>query len=127
MSVSFWRYWGPLALYMAFVFYVSSRSRPATFDDTPDVFLHGGAYFVMAVLAVRALAHGLSKPTSPHWAVALVGGVAIAIVYGASDELHQSFVASRVGSWHDVMFDAMGAALAGVALGLFWWVGGERS
>lgn len=122
MSASFWRWWGPLGLYMALIFFVSSRPRPGTFDETPDVVLHGGAYFVMALLAVRALARGLREPA---WR-ALFGGLAIAVAYGASDEWHQSWVPERVGSWFDVLYDGVGALAAGVALSLFWYVCGGR-
>lgn len=83
----------------------------------PDYVLHGSAYFVMAVLAVRALARGLSRPAT---AAQLWGGVAIAIVYGASDEWHQSFVPERMASGSDLAFDAVGAILAAGALTLFW-------
>jgi len=119
VNASFWRWWGPLVLYMAFIFFVSSRSRPATFDETPDVALHGGAYFLMALLAVRALTRGLREPASRR---ALFGGLAIAVAYGVSDEWHQSWVPERVGSWLDVAYDGGGALLAGVALSLFWYV-----
>ena len=123
MSPSFWRWWGPLGLYMALVFFVSSRPRPSGLDETPDVLLHGGAYFVMALLAVRALAKGLRERAS---SVALFGGIAIAMVYGASDELHQSQVAARVGSWGDWVYDGIGASMAGVALSVFRRLQGER-
>ena len=35
----------------------------------------------------------------------------IGILYGASDELHQSFVPARSAEWHDVFVDAIGVAL----------------
>ena len=123
MSASFWRWWGPLGLYMAFIFFVSSRPRPGAFDETPDLVLHAGAYFVMALLAVRAVARGLREPASRR---ALFGGLAIAVAYGVSDESHQSWVPERVGSWLDLLYDGVGALLAGVALSLFWCVGGDR-
>ncbi len=108
---------------MAFIFFVSSRPRPGAFDETPDVVLHAGAYFVMALLAVRAVARGLREPASRR---ALFGGLAIAVAYGASDEWHQSWVPERVGSWLDLLYDGVGTLLAGVALSLFWCVGGDR-
>jgi VanZ family protein len=110
-------------LYMALIFWVSSRPRPSALDETPDLLLHGGAYFVMALLAVRALARGVREPASLG---ALVGGVAIAVVYGASDEWHQSFVRERMGSWLDLAFDALGAVAGGVTLAVFWHFRGGR-
>ena len=104
---------------MGFIYWMSSRARPEAFDDTPDLWLHGGAYFVLAVLGVRALGRGVGTraPSAAVW-----GGVAIAVLYGASDEWHQSMVASRVGSLEDVFYDTVGALAAAVALGLIWWV-----
>ncbi len=112
-----------MGLYMALIYFVSSRPRPGTLDETPDVVLHAGAYLVMALLAVRALARGLREPASRR---AFFGGLAIAVAYGASDEWHQSWVPERVGSWADWLYDGVGALVAGVALSLFWYVGGAR-
>ena len=39
----------------------------------------------------------------------------IGIFYGASDELHQSFVPARSAEWHDVFVDAIGVALGVLA------------
>jgi len=107
---------------MALVFFVSSRPRPRALDDTPDLWLHAGAYFVMTVLAVRALAKGLWDRAP---GAALYGGVAIAIAYGVTDEWHQSLVPSRVGSAVDVLYDSIGAVTAGGVLALFWRARGE--
>ncbi len=123
VSSAFWRWWGPLGLYMALIFFVSSRPRPAGLNQAPDLLLHGGAYFVMALLAVRALAKGLRERAS---LTALCGGSALAILYGATDELHQSRVAERVGSWADLLYDGVGAVMAGAALSVFWKVQGDR-
>ena len=119
MIASFARYWAPLLLYMGLVFWVSSRPRPEGVSAVPDVVLHGGAYFVMAILAIRAFGHGLAEPVS---GATLWGGVAVAVLYGACDEWHQSFVPARVGDAYDVLFDALGAFLAGPTLSTFWSV-----
>ena len=117
MIASILRWWGPLVLYMALVFFVSSRPRPTALDETPDFVLHAAAYFVMSVLAVRATARGVLEPAS---AAELWGGVAIAVLFGASDEWHQMRVPERVGSGIDLLYDGIGALLGGAALSLFW-------
>jgi VanZ family protein len=117
MTASTLRWWGPLLLYMAFIFQMSSQRRPDLFSDTPDFLLHGSGYFLMGVLAIRAVGGGLASPRS----VAVVAaGVAIAVLYGASDEWHQSFVPGRDASFGDLLADSAGAiSAAAVVLG-FW-------
>ena len=110
-------------LYMALIFVVSSRPRPESLDDTPDVLLHASAYFALALLAVRATGRGLRKAASP---AAFIGGLGLAVAYGASDEWHQSWVPERTGSWADVGYDALGVSLAGLMLFVFWHVLGDR-
>jgi VanZ family protein len=87
---------------------------PATFERIGLVIrklIHFGTYGILASLLWRALATG--KPTSgqgstrPAW-IALTA----AAIYAVTDELHQSFVPSRVGSAYDVLIDTAGAATA---------------
>ena len=59
------------------------------------------------LLRWRALGYGSPLPS-----------IAIALLYAASDELHQSFVEGRVGSPVDVCIDAAGVGLAGLAVWL---------
>jgi len=37
-------------------------------------------------------------------------------VRGSIDEIHQSFVPSRTGTWHDVVLDMAGAAVAQILI-----------
>lgn len=115
---SSWRWWWPALTYMAFIFWMSSRARPPAFDDAPDVVLHGGAYFVLCLLLVRALSRGLRHKATPR---VLAGGVILAFLYGISDEWHQGFTATRVASFADMVADGAGALLAAFTLCLFWW------
>jgi VanZ family protein len=116
-SASLVRFWGPLALYMAFIFWMSSRPRPEIFDGSPDFVLHGSGYALLGALAVRAVARGLASPRSLG---VLVAGVAIAVLYGASDEWHQSFVPGRDASVGDLLADAGGALIAAIAIAVYW-------
>ena len=73
---------------------------------------HMVEYAVLGALtffAVRGYRAGL-----PWLAAALVSW-AFAVVYGMSDEFHQSFVPNRDANWMDVGFDALGALL-GIAV-----------
>jgi VanZ family protein len=98
---------------MAAIFWLSSQSvlpGDGLIPDWLDVdwLHHGLAYAVLAVLAVRALAHG-------RWAgvgaSALAVAWLIAMAYGATDEWHQSFVPGRMSDVRDLVADGVGAAL----------------
>ena len=107
------RFWGPVFLYMGLIFWSSSRERPDVLSETPDYLIHGLAYAGLAVLSVRAVAKRLfSGLKTAH----IAGGVAIAVLYGMSDEWHQLHVPGRDGSLADVFADFVGASLGGAFL-----------
>jgi VanZ family protein len=99
----------PLLLYMGLIFFASSGpiSSP-TVAAVPDYLLHVAAYAVLYVLAFRAFHDGLSvRPDrGSYWLPAVV-----AVLYGASDEFHQSFVPGRIASMLDLLSDSAGAVL----------------
>jgi VanZ family protein len=101
--------WAPVALWMAAIFAASARSDVGRLGRVPDWITHGAAYLILAGLLCRALAGGLGRPLSRSAAGV---AVAVAAAYGASDELHQSYVPGRDASWADVVKD-VGAAAAG--------------
>ncbi len=107
------RFWGPVVLYMGLVFWSSSRARPDVLSSAPDYLLHGTEYAGLAVLSVRALAKRLFSGLK---AAHVAGGIAIAVLYGMSDEWHQLHVPGRDGSVVDVLADLVGAALGGAFL-----------
>jgi hypothetical protein len=68
---------------------------------------HFGEYLALTVLwwwALRTRVGGRR---------ALAPAVAIAIGYAVTDEVHQTFVDGRVGTWRDVLIDSAGALTAG--------------
>jgi len=71
---------------------------------------HVTEYAILAILLVRALDH-------PERAALTTAAAAVALgtAYAAVDELHQTWVPSRVGSPYDVALDACGTLL-GAAL-----------
>jgi VanZ family protein len=104
--------WGPVVAYMALIFYASSQpSVPPIVGVLGDKVVHAAAYAVLAGLAVRALTGRFRLPVTAR--VAMLA-VTIAVLYGASDEFHQSFVPSREMDARDLMADGVGAALAAV-------------
>ena len=101
--------WGPVVVYMFLIFVLSSQQRPLLLRSVHDAWLHGAAYFILTVLTVRAFSKGKLRQITRQ---AMFKGVSVSIIYGASDEWHQSWVVGRVGSWLDLYYDIIGALLA---------------
>ncbi len=110
--------WLPFALYAALIFYLSGRpgSRlPDWWILHFDKVLHTVEYYGFGVLLARALRTS-GSPLAPAcaWAVAL------ACIFGATDEFHQSFVPGRQGNdLGDLLADNTGA-IAGVISVALW-------
>ena len=100
--------WGPVLVYMAMIYFVSSLPRAPLPPDVSDKTGHLTAYVLMGVLAFRAVAGGL--PARVTWPLAIVALV-IAVGHGALDEFHQSFVPGRQADIHDWYADSAGAGL----------------
>jgi len=106
--------WAPVALYMMFIFWLSSISRPPELPSgVSDKAAHVLLYSGLGALLVRARAGG-------WWRQVTLGMAAMAIVvatlYGVSDEIHQAFVPPRQVEAGDILADAVGASLAAGAL-----------
>lgn len=109
-----WWYWAPVLGYAVLIFYLSSlpypgKDLPSAFGEVNDKLIHCVEYGVLAVLLYRALRWG----AGPHWAArAWWAAVLCAVLYGVSDELHQSFVPPREMDPYDVAADSVGAVVA---------------
>jgi VanZ family protein len=115
------RRWGPALLLMAVIFGLSAQPRASLPDFASwDLLVKKGGHMFGYALLGAAYLRGLagSRPTAPRWRLAAVA-VALAAIYGASDEFHQSFVPGRGATVVDVLIDTLGAAL-GVAGSLAW-------
>ena len=105
--------WGAFVLYLALTFYLSSRSQVPGTSYVPDYVLHALEFSFMALLLIRALSGGIVRPhtASVIWTTVAFGGI-----YGALDELHQSFVPGRDCSVRDASVDAAATALTVLAV-----------
>jgi VanZ family protein len=116
----FWGYWFPVAAYCAAIFIQSAYPSPDSMSSFPlgDKMLHFLAYALMAVLFFRAL-----EKTRPSWRALLVGllSVAFTVLYGVSDEFHQSFVDARMADGADILADFAGGVF-GASCFLLWRV-----
>jgi VanZ family protein len=105
---SFLTLWGPFLAGLAAVFWLSSMSEVPGARYFWDKLLHAVGYAGLGVLALRAFHGGFvsPRPTPTLYAASTV------ILWGISDEFHQSFVPGRNASAWDVLADAVGIALA---------------
>jgi len=100
--------WGPFLAALVVVFWLSSLSHVPGSQHFWDKLLHAVGYTVLGVLALRAFHGGFSRPRlEPILYAALV-----VIVWGISDEFHQSFVPGRDASAWDVLADVVGVLIA---------------
>ena len=105
--------WLPVVVYMAAIFFASSLSNPPVPSEVPDFSLHEAAYLGLTLVTIRALARGRWSGITT---AALAGAWTIAVLYGVTDEWHQSFVPERRAELRDLRSDAIGALAAVVAV-----------
>ena len=110
------RYWLPLVVWMAVIFYFSAQpALPEHPDDQADRVIkkscHLAEYAVLAGLWWRALRTTRAEAQAPALAAAF------SILYALSDEWHQTFVPGRDGNLFDFAVDSAGVL---IALGALW-------
>ena len=118
--------WAPVIVWASLIFILSAQSDLRFVPDAALDFVvrkigHMGVFGILALLVWRALA--ITTVWTRPWAWALV----LTVVYAASDELHQGFVAGRYLSGVDVAIDAVGALVAIAAVGLYRSHGVKRA
>jgi VanZ family protein len=101
--------WAAVIAWMGVIFFLSAQSKlPDLTPGLPGLEEIGGhltAYGVLAGLLWWAL-RGTRVRYPATWALVL------AVLYGATDEFHQSFVPGRDMSLSDLMVDLIGASAA---------------
>jgi hypothetical protein len=107
--------WGPVVLYCALIFALSSVSNvPALPGGMSDKTAHALLYSGLGFLVARALSGGVGRPVS---LTMVLISVAFAALYGLSDEFHQLFVPLRQFDLKDTAADIVGS---GIGSGLLW-------
>ncbi|OGK18235.1 hypothetical protein A2866_05120 [Candidatus Roizmanbacteria bacterium RIFCSPHIGHO2_01_FULL_39_8] len=114
MILRFLKYWLPPLFWMSFIFFLSSRQSvtiTGTFTIDFVIFkgLHMIEYGFLYLLLFRAFYSLKNKEFSleTRYILALV----VAVAYAGSDELHQTFIASREGTIRDILIDTAGIIL----------------
>ncbi len=111
-------YWLPPLAWMGIIFYLSAQPdlpgpREPWLASLLSHAAHFGVYAILAYLCWRVLSRQGKIDRD-----ALGLAFAASVLYGVSDEIHQSFVPGRAPSVLDVLVDTAGAA---TALGVTWW------
>ena len=102
--------WAPVAIYMAFIFGISSISSPPDLSTSiGDKGAHAILYSGLAALLVRALAGGWWRSFGVRIAA---GAITLSTLYGVTDELHQMFVPPRTAELADLAADLLGSIVA---------------
>lgn len=101
-------YWAPPLLWMGFIFFLSSRQKISvthTYASDFAIFktLHMIEYAILFFLLFRA-AYSLRKSLYNSNLFAMI----CSILFAASDEIHQLFVATRQGTVRDIFIDTIG-------------------
>ncbi len=104
--------WVPSIVWMAVIFYLSSRTGSDLQGMFPFLdsfnFGHLIAYFILSLLFYWALQ---TKTGRRKLDVRLIA-VGLSLLYGLTDEWHQSFVPSRSPDPIDILNDVIGASAA---------------
>ena len=109
--------WAPVALLFGYEFYLSAQSGHSlpTFGPSfegKDKVEHALYFFLTGLLAVRAARFGERWSRSKTAVFLILAG----LLWGCSDEIHQSWTPGRSVEIGDVLADVLGVALA-VAFG----------
>ena len=108
----FFRYWFPVLVWVALIFYLSGIPRLGTgleYDFLLRKCAHVAEYAVLSFLFARALLASFQGMVS----ILLTINLVVVILYASLDEFHQSFVPGRVSDWKDVLADTIGGFLGG--------------
>jgi len=113
-SLKFLRFWFPVIVYSGMIFMASSIEGA----DTPELFshfdkvLHVLEYAVYGFLVQRAL---INSNNNLSINFLLFFSILICLLYGLSDEYHQTFVLGRQADISDLIADTLGGLLGSLA------------
>jgi VanZ family protein len=105
-----------VAAWALLIFYFSAQPGLATNWGIWDFILRKMAHIVEFGVLALLLWRALAQHRLPVLAAQSLGGL-LALLYAASDEYHQSFVAGRTPAIRDVSIDLIGILLALVVVG----------
>jgi len=107
-------YWAPVFIYCFLIYLQSSYPSPVELPDFPfiDKFIHSATYAVLGILFFRAYR---TLKIKDNLKLVILLSIASSTLYGVSDEIHQSWVASRSAEIMDGLADFVGSICGVVA------------
>ena len=112
--IRFFKFWLPPLLYMSFIVFLSSLSKPTgnlSLFKGADKIAHFFEYMILSILVTRAVNLTFSFKKKSY-GILLV--LSITLLFGISDEIHQYFVPNRSMELGDIISD-----LIGIIFGIF--------
>jgi len=100
---------------LLWVFPHTSAATLKTFELVARKAGHFTEYAILALLAARAFRNSSRELLRKHW---FWLSLLLVVAYALSDEFHQSFVPSRIGSIYDSLIDSLGGLTALALLAL---------
>ncbi len=111
-------YWIPAIIWMGVIFYLSSlpdlKTNLGIWDTVLRKCAHGFEFAILLLLVWRAF-----RQSSLSFKGTIGFAFVFSFLYAISDELHQMFVAKRVGSPLDVGIDTLGILLMILVIWMF--------
>ena len=105
--------WLPVVLWCGVIFSLSSVPHLRLFKaEWLDFSVRKTAHMVEYAVLARLLSRAFTGSAFWSWKKIFAWSLALAILYACSDEYHQTYVAGRLGTPRDVVFDSLGAWLA---------------
>lgn len=104
----FAKYWMPVIIYAGIIFYFSSLSEPLRkipLFPHADKIIHFFEFAFLGLLLRRALLNSSRLYFESH---AIRWTIIFGMIYGITDEFHQSFVPGRDAGVPDLFFDSIG-------------------
>ena len=110
-------YWAPAMLYATLIALLSSNPSPERyfpdgFAGINDKVVHVIEYAILGILCFRVFRFGAGPRPSPfavHLAILTAG------IFGLTDEIHQSFIPTRVADEYDFLADCTGALIGSMS------------
>ena len=117
--ISKYRYWIPATLYMALIFWLSSRPSPEELRIIPLIARLKIVHMIEYGMLYYFVWHALRATSTYRPVEILILAFFIVVLYGLTDEFHQIFVAGRTARLIDVVADGIGGIITAFVLKLF--------